>query len=168
MGAPPPRIVIRHADGDDLEGIARFGAAVVPPHYEPIIGFDAAQAQVEQWWSHQRLQTALSDGCLLVAEDEGRLVGVAELGTFDGDPVLWKLYVHPARRRRGIGRQLLVAAISEVAPEASRLVLEHLAGNERAAAFYEREGFVHLRTDPAPSGDPAAAIVWRVLNLDAA
>jgi RimJ/RimL family protein N-acetyltransferase len=50
--------------------------------------------------------------------------------------------------------------------EASRVILEHFAGNERAAAFYEREGFEHLRTDPAASGDPAAATVWRVLDLE--
>jgi len=48
---------------------------------------------------------------------------------------------------------------------ASRVILEHFAGNERAAVFREREGFVHLRTDPAVSGDPAAATVWRVLDL---
>ncbi len=37
------------------------------------------------------------------------------------------------------------------------MLLVHVAGNARAAAFYEREGFVPLRTDPALDRDPAAA-----------
>jgi len=45
------------------------------------------------------------------------------------------------------------------------VLLVHVAGNARAAAFYEREGFVPLRTDPALDGDPAAAVVWRVRVL---
>ena len=65
-------------------------------------------------------------------------------------------------------RQRLRAALVEVPRPAVRVILEHFAGNERAAALYEREGFVHLRRDPAASGDPAAATVWRVLDLRSA
>ena len=43
--------------------------------------------------------------------------------------------------------------------------LEHFAANERAGAFYEREGFVVDRIEPHPSGDPARATVWRVRNI---
>jgi ribosomal protein S18 acetylase RimI-like enzyme len=160
-----PEVVIRLADEQDLDSIRAFGAVVVPAHYDPIIGPAAAQEQVDLWWTRERLLAALSDGVLLVAEADGELVGVAEVGAWDGDPVIWKLYVRPGHRGRGIGRMLLLSAISEVPREASRVVLEHFAGNERAGAFYQREGFEHLRTDPAVSGEPAAATVWRVLDL---
>lgn len=156
---------IRLASEHDLDAIAAFGAAVVPAHYEPIIGRAAAEEQVDLWWSRERLEAALSNGALLVAEQDNQLVGVAEVGTWEADPVVWKLYVHPDRRGRGIGRALLRAAIAQLPDPASRVLLEHFAGNERAAAFYEREGFVHLRTDPSASGEPAAATVWRVLEL---
>ncbi len=33
------------------------------------------------------------------------------------------------------------------------------------ATFYEREGFMVVNTEPASSGDPNAAIVWRRLEL---
>jgi hypothetical protein len=56
--------------------------------------------------------------------------------------------------------------VIEALPEGTtRVLLEHVAGNDRAAAFDEREGFVQLRTAPAASGDPAAATVWRVHSL---
>lgn len=161
-------VVVRLASEHDVDAIAAFGVAVVPPHYESIIGRAAAEEQVELWWTPERLQAALSNGALLVAEQDSELVGVAEVGEWEADPVIWKLYVLPDRRGRGIGRALLRAALAELPRPASRVILEHFAGNERAAAFYEREGFVHLRTDPAASGDPAAATVWRALDLTSA
>ncbi len=158
-------VSIRLADERDLAAIAAFGAAVVPAHYEPIIGRDAALEQVDVWWTYEQLHSAWQTGALLIAEDD-ELVGVAELGSLEGEPVVWKLYIDPERRGEGTGRRLLHAAIAEIPRPASRVVLEHFAGNERAAAFYEREGFHHLRTEPAASGDPAAATVWRARPLD--
>ena len=160
------KVAIRLADEHDVDAIARFGAAVIPPHYEPLIGKAAAQEQVDRWWARERLTAALSNGVLLVAvDDANQLVGVAEVGRWEGDPVIWKLYVHPERRGRGIGRALLRAAISEVPRPASRVILEHFAGNKRAATFYEREGFTVRRVEPSPTGVPALGVVWRARRL---
>ena len=60
---------------------------------------------------------------------------------------------------------MLRAVEADVPKGTPRLLVEHLAGNHRAAAFYEREGFLYLRTDAAPNGDPAAAQVWRARQL---
>lgn len=154
-------VTIRRADRTDLDAVVGFGAAVVPPHYAPIIGEAAARQQVEAWWTPERLGVAADGSRLFVAELDGTVVGVAERGEWDGDPVIWKLYVHPDHRGKRIGVALLDAVVADVA-DRRRVLLEHMAGNTRAAAFYEREGFRHLRTDPAPNGDPAAATVWRV------
>lgn len=156
---------IRTATAADIDAIIAFGTAFVPRHYEPIIGREAAQGQVDRWWTRDRFLTVLDDGELFVAEEPGQIVGVAELGAWDDTPVIWKLYVHPDRRGRGIGRSLLRAVITRLPTATSRVLLEHFAGNERAADFYAREGFVHLRTEPAASGDPSAATEWRVLEL---
>lgn len=158
-------VVIRPATAHDLDALVAFGEAVVPAHYTPIIGETAAQAQLDLWWRRERFEAALSHGLLLVAADGRVLVGVCEVGEWEGEPVVWKLYVRPENRGRGVGEALLEAAVAEAPRSASRILLEHLAGNERAAAFYERRGFRHVRTDPAQSGDPAAAIVWRALDL---
>lgn len=117
------------------------------------------------WWTREYLAPAVDAGALVVAEADGEVIGVAQRGEWNGDPVVWKLYVHPERRGQGVGRDLLRAVTAELPRGTSRVLVEHFAGNRRAAAFYEREGFVHLRTDPAPSGDPAADQVWRVRQL---
>ena len=82
------------------------------------------------------------------------------------DHVIYKLYVDPAHRGRRVGPRLLQALIAQLPEDAERVFLEHFAANQRAGAFYEREGFVVDRVEPAP--DPALAVVWRVRDLPAA
>lgn len=160
-----PSVVIRAAEIADIGTIMAFGAAWVPEHYEPIIGPEAAQQQVERWWTRERFLSALSSGALMVVEEGDEIVGVAEMGMWQDEPVIWKLYVHPDRRGRGLGRRLLNELIAGLPEGTRRVLVEHFAGNVRAAAFYDREGFIHLRTEPASNRDPAAATVWRSLEL---
>jgi hypothetical protein len=47
-----------------------------------------------------------------------------------------------------------------------RVCIEHFAANERAGAFYEREGFTVDRIEPSPTGNPSLAVVWRVRTKD--
>jgi ribosomal protein S18 acetylase RimI-like enzyme len=79
--------------------------------------------------------------------------------------LVYKLYVHPKRRGRGLGSQLLDALTRQLPADADRLHLEHFVANERAGAFYEREGFTVERLESSPTGDPALGIVWRVRRL---
>jgi len=37
--------------------------------------------------------------------------------------------------------------------------------NERAGAFYEREGFTVQRIEPGHTGNPALGVVWRARHL---
>lgn len=60
----------------------------------------------------------------------------------DGDYLSW-LYVDPAYYGRGIGRRLLRRALAAAGPRAWTIAL---AGNARARALYESEGFVLART----------------------
>ena len=54
---------------------------------------------------------------------------------------MWKLYVEPVMRGRGIGSKLVDAVIAAVADEASSVLTEHAAENNEAALFYDRAGF---------------------------
>lgn len=76
----------------------------------------------------------LFDATLLVAEDEGAVVGFAG---FTDDEVTW-LYVDPGRYRQGIGRALLDAVLREARRPLS---LDVLAGNAAALALYQNAGF---------------------------
>ena len=157
--------VVREARAGDVEAICRFGEAHIPPHYTPLIGTAAAEEQVRLWWNETYVGSAVAAGLVVVAESDGRLVGVGQRGRAGADHVVYKLYVHPRHRGRRIGPQLLDALTRRLPPDADRLYIEHVMANERAGAFYERAGFRVDRVEPSPTGDPARAVVWRVRQL---
>ncbi len=85
---------------------------------------------------------------ILVAREEGRPVGVTYLSfqwTLErGGNVLWveELYVLPKRRGRGIGTELLRAALDVArARRCLAVELEVEASHARAANLYARAGF---------------------------
>jgi len=175
---------IRDATADDVARVCAFGDTHVRAHYAPLLGAEAADAQVRHWWNPQYVTAAVAAGTLVVAEladdaDDDRaedggaplvgggapLVGVAQRGRVGDDHVVYKLYVAPAARGTGLGPRLLDALVARLPAGTPRLLVEHVAANSRAAAFYEREGFTVLRTDPHPSGDARLATVWRSRDL---
>jgi GNAT superfamily N-acetyltransferase len=161
-GAEP---LVRNARGDDVAAICRFGEAHIRPHYAPLIGVEAAEAQVRAWWNEAHVGTAVAGGLVVVAEADGELVGVGQRGRNGPDHVVYKLYVDPQYRGRGVGPRLLDALIRRLPADVDRLYIEHVAANERAGAFYEREGFAVERVESSATGDPALAQVWRVRRL---
>jgi ribosomal protein S18 acetylase RimI-like enzyme len=156
---------VRAAGPGDVGAIRRFGEAHVRAHYAPLIGAAAADAQVRDWWNETHLGAAVAAGLVVVAEDGGALAGVGQRGRSGADHVVYKLYVHPGQRGRGLGPRLLDALAAQLPADAERLYIEHFAANERAGAFYEREGFTVERIEPSATGDPALAVVWRVKPL---
>ncbi len=77
---------------------------------------------------------------VFVAEQEGTVIGcVAVSGT---PPVISNLAVHPAHRRRGVGRALLAAAEAFAAAHgAARVLLDVRADNEAAVTLYATTGY---------------------------
>jgi GNAT superfamily N-acetyltransferase len=99
----------------------------------------------------ERYRGALDDpdAAFLVAEDEGRVVGMA-LGIL-GRPSsysneeaveLSRVFVRPEARRRGVGAAL-AGAVAEFARARGirRITLKTFAANEGALAFWKRLGF---------------------------
>lgn len=105
---------------------------------------DPGQDQVDDW--RERLEK-WRDRTLVADTDEG-VVGYIQVRIEEAKPFvgeneagLKELYVHPDAWGDGVGTALLTAAIDRL-PEAIETVrLEMLAGNDRAAAFYESRGF---------------------------
>lgn len=90
-------------------------------------------------------------GVVLVAAQDGRIVGIAVLSTMwtleHGGQAVWldELHVESAQRGTGIGRRLLAAAYETAHQLGARtLDLEVVVGHERAAELYAREGFEQL------------------------
>ncbi|MFB9903132.1 GNAT family N-acetyltransferase [Allokutzneria oryzae] len=157
--------VVRTAGPEDVAAICRFGDAHIRCHYAPLIGAEAADAQVRRWWNHTHIGAAVAGGLVVVAEDGGQLVGVGQRGRSGADHVVYKLYVHPEHRGCGQGLRLLEALIRQLPADADRLCIEHFVANERAGAFYEREGFTVERVEASATGDPRLGVVWRARLL---
>jgi GNAT superfamily N-acetyltransferase len=157
--------VVRDAGPDDVAAVCAFGAAHVRPHSAPLIGAPAADAQARDWWNADAIGAAVAAGLVVVAEADGRVVGVGQRGRSGADHVVYKLYVSPEHRGSGLGPRLLDALISQLPPDADRLAIEHFAADERAGAFYEREGYRVERVEPSPTEDPRLAVVWRARCL---
>ena len=158
-GAEP---LVREARAGDVEPVCGFGETHVRAHYAPLIGAEAADQQVRLWWNRAHVATAVAEGRVVVAEADGQLLGVGQRGRNGADHVIYKLYVHPGHRGLGLGPRLLQALVAQLPADADRLYIEHFAANERAGAFYEREGFTVARIEPGPADRPALGVVWRV------
>lgn len=150
---------VRDAVVGDVAAICRFGDRHIRDHYAPIIGPGPAQAQVERWWNAEHIGAAVRAGRVVVAESEGEVVGVGQRGMAGSEHVIYKLYVDPAFRGRGVGPRLVAGLVAQLPAGVGRLAVEHFAGNTRAGAFYEREGFAVERVEPGPTD--ALAVVWR-------
>lgn len=128
---------------------------------------------VDETWTEAEYVEAAEEGRLLVATLGSVVVGFALLSEIDGHPHLEELDVDPDYGRRGIGRQLLEAAIARAAAsgagEITLSTFEHLAWN---APFYASAGFEvlppeawtealrTLRANEAGDGlDPAKRVV---------
>jgi ribosomal protein S18 acetylase RimI-like enzyme len=156
-------VQFRPAVTADVPAIVAFGDAVIPRHYSPIIGANAAQAQLD-WWTPERFNEAIDTGRVQLATVGNQIVGVVETGQMGGEQVIWKLYVAPDVRGQGLGVKLIDHAISALPEETDHVLLEHFEGNSDAARFYEREGFEITGRDVNGS-NPNASVVWRRREL---
>lgn len=166
-----PVVTVRPGTLADVPAFRALGEAVVPLTYGPI---DAAYAQrmLDEWWVPEVFETSLARNPHLVAEVDGEVVALANLGRLSqsyrdfphvtGDrEVMWKLYVHPDHHGRGIGSRLL--ADVEAMVEGDELWLEVVEGNDQAFDFYRARGFEEVErvTDGEWPAD-----VWLRKRLD--
>lgn len=96
-------------------------------------------------------------------EEEGRFVGVVRIAFAEADrrvATLFSMWVEPARRRAGIGRRLVEAAVAWASERGARSVeLEVNQAMDPARGLYEACGFVPTgRRRPLSAGDGSTAI----------
>lgn len=145
--------IVRPAVPDDLEHVIGIGHAAWRATYTEIAGREYVEAGLARWWSPELTATSIAQGRVLVAELDGRLVGMASYSVTDGVLDLWKLYVLPEVHRAGVGSALLHALLH--GPAHGRTVrLAHMDGNVDARAFYDRHGFVETHRDADQLGGP--------------
>ena len=156
---------IRRATHEDIDAVRAVGLGTWPQTYG-YAGDQYVADGLRRWWSVEAIERVIREHTTLVAEQDGRVVGVTNLDVSTDPPTVWKLYVLPAFHHRGIGSQLLDAVIDALPADATALQLDVMQGNDPAFAFYRRRGFVatgHVQPPDRPDWPPT---VWMQLTLD--
>lgn len=113
-----------------------------------------------------------TDGGVLIAQDEdGQVIGFTKVGPSCDDDMpdageVYQLYVLAEWYGKGVGYRLMQEGRRMLVDDGfDTIVLWVLEGNERAIAFYERQGFVadgHVKAMPKlGDGVTAKRMVWR-------
>jgi GNAT superfamily N-acetyltransferase len=158
-------ISIRTARNSDADAVANLTAQ---------LGYDVATPGLRERLAHILERT---DQRLLIAEDDSRPVGwlhaaVAEFVEADPFVVIAGLVVDRNCRGRGIGRMLVHHAEQWARERQFSIVrLWSSAGRVSAHRFYERLGYIHIKTQHAFAksldADPGAAVERLVPRIDA-
>ena len=145
-------MILRPATPSDTAAIGRLGGLLVRQHHawDPA-RFIPAEAETDHWsGGFLAGQLDRPDVVLLVAEEDGRLIGFVYAGLEDTDwmalrgpaGALYDLVVDPDHRRGGVGRALLEAALAALARlGAPRVVLSTAERNEAAQRLFLGAGF---------------------------
>jgi [ribosomal protein S18]-alanine N-acetyltransferase len=96
------------------------------------------------------LQSNPASRCLVAASDGGEILAMIVSWLILDELHIATIATSPNHRRRGIGSQLLAAALKDAAATgARRAFLEVRAGNEEAQAMYRKFGFAITGRRPA-------------------
>jgi GNAT superfamily N-acetyltransferase len=110
------------------------------------------RTEAREFWSSVAAGVAAGARALIVAEDEGGIVGTVQL-VLDQPPNqphradLSKLLVHRRARRRGVGAALMAAA-DDVARGCGKTLLVLDTAASEAERLYTRAGWVRVGTIP--------------------
>lgn len=138
---------IRPATPDDADALGRLHMACWREAYGELLSAEfferATPESSAERWASTIPRIASDGGVVLLAEEDGELVGFSSSGPGRGEAPpreleLYAIYVRASAYGSGLGQRLLDAAIGD--RPASLWVLER---NPRARAFYERNGFTH-------------------------
>ena len=148
----PPSVTIRPATPADAPDLGRLGAQLVALHhdFDPQRFIAPTPDTARGYGEYLASQTDVPDTLVLVAEQNGAVVGYAYAGLEGHDwmalrgpaGVLYDIVVDPEHRGKGVGRQLLDAVtVALVERGAPRVVLSTAEGNAGAQRLFAAAGF---------------------------
>lgn len=143
--------------GSAAEGsIAEMIREMAPADAAAIEVVLAASAGASQWSAEDLIRLARMGTRIWVAEQSGEVMGASATRTVADEVEVLTLGVAPLWRRRGVGRSLMDAALSQAGQAGARQVfLEVRESNRGARAFYAALGFVESGRRRAYYQDPA-------------
>ena len=143
-------MIIRTAETGDIPALADLARRTFSDAFGHSISASDLAAHLQTNLSDAYFHAAAKVDVFLVAEIDARLIGYAQFGAVEipardhapGDQELRRLYVQSAFQGRGIGRQLLDAALEHPCLKAAANVfLDVWDENDGALRLYERYGF---------------------------
>ncbi|HET7181060.1 MAG TPA: 2-amino-4-hydroxy-6-hydroxymethyldihydropteridine diphosphokinase [Candidatus Limnocylindrales bacterium] len=164
LGPSGKPVEIRPARGEDADETARTHTAAAQASYR---GYGPPDpGGLERRTNLWREVLPQADNRTWVAVDDGRIVGLLNIGSFRDHPdagAVRTLYVLPGWWGTGVGQRLMELAHAELARDYREALLTVLADNRRARRFYERNGWEHIEdvTEPHFGGTPTAVSRYR-------
>ncbi len=142
-----PEVTIRPAGVEDAAAIAAVHVASWRQAYAGEVPAERLDALDTEAWARQwRERLEHRPGSVLVAEDQGHVVGFLGHGAsrdedaMPGTVEIDAVYLEPSAWGHGAARDLMRTALGEL-PDGTVVTLWALASNERARHFYRRHGF---------------------------
>jgi len=146
---------IRPAEAGDGPARSKLAERTWSDAFGGGVGSADRAAELEQTRSESYFAEALRTKTILVAEQDGALVGYVQFGDVSipevdsrpGDQALQRLYVDTPLQGRGLGRKLMEAALRHPRlANAKRIFLQVWDENEPAVGLYEGFGFRRVGT----------------------
>jgi GNAT superfamily N-acetyltransferase len=141
-------VTLRAATVDDLMAVGRLHqrsrVAAYSSFLPPEALADPTPETMGRYWV-ERWTWEQADHVMTVAERDGTLAGFSYLGPDEDEPetgLLCAIHLDPAEQGRGVGRALMVHALTSMRSRGwRRAVLWVLRDNIHARRFYERGGW---------------------------
>lgn len=139
-------LVIAPLAPEDVTALCSLAREIWRRHYPPIIGEAQTEYMLAQRYTPEVIAAELADETISwdVLRDEDAMIAFASSfpGERGGELKLDKLYVHPARQRRGHGGALIERTCEHGRRRgSSTLVLAVNKRNAQAIAAYRKHGF---------------------------
>jgi RimJ/RimL family protein N-acetyltransferase len=145
--------MIRPLDADDAQAYRALMLEAYDTYPQAFTSSVAERAAMPLSWWEKRLDSPLDR--LLGAFEGDQLAGIVGLAFEPREKArhkvtLFGMYVTQAYQQRGLGRQLVEAALAEARrhPRLKLIQLTVTAGNEAALALYQRCGFIQYGLEP--------------------
>lgn len=150
-------VIIRFADTDDINSIGFLAHQIWPVTYGNILSEAQLQYMLQMTYSPASLKRQMQEQkhVFMLAELEEEPVGFASFSETGKTGVfkLHKIYVNTAIQGKGLGKALLAAVIEEITPLGAIALQLNVNRNNRAKAFYERQGFAVIKEEDIDIGN---------------
>ena len=154
-------ITVERAKSEDVDSIKRVLSETWMDTYADHLPRSTIEYVTTNWHDPNMLRSQIENpgDYFAVAKDEGNVTGlVTVVSVGQNELYLTRLYVHPQHQRRGIGTDLLNAALAAY-PDAKTIRLEVEQHNTKGLSFWRKQKFVEVGTRIEQIGTDRMAVI---------